>query len=233
MRARQAFFDFCVHRFTISPQTAHDQRIACEGFTCKAFTQSSPFPSPQPSLYELVRSEVKGEHRKSKLGEVRIRDRDVCAGACPRDENTAAGEGENRKGETKEREVRNDSVRLPRRRANSVRAIEKCATKTKKLPCFVTNLPTFSKKTSRFRRGFSGGTTKCSAFSRSSAQSARRGGEIHYISLALPPKSFIFAGKHLLRRPPCAALPHRYEETAVSPPQCRGLFPHGQRPAHG
>ena len=93
MRARQAFFDFCVHRFAISPQTTHDQRIACEGFTCKAFTQSSPFPSPQPSLYELVRSEVKGEHRKSELGEVRVRDRDVCIGACPRDENTAAGEG--------------------------------------------------------------------------------------------------------------------------------------------
>ena len=93
MRARPAFFDFCVHRFTISSQTAHDQRIACEGFTCKAFTQSSSFPSPQPSLYELVRSEVKGEHRKSELGEVRVRDRDVCVGACPRDENTAAGEG--------------------------------------------------------------------------------------------------------------------------------------------
>ena len=93
MRARPAFFDFCVHRFPISPQTTHDQRIACEGFTCKAFTQSSPFPSPQPSLYELVRSEVKGEHRKSELGEVRVRDRDVCIGACPRDENTAAGEG--------------------------------------------------------------------------------------------------------------------------------------------
>ena len=109
MRARQAFFDFCVHRFTISPQTTHDQRIACEGFTCKAFTQSSPFPSPQPSLYELVRSEVKGEHRKSELGEVRVRDRDVCIGACPRDENTAAGEGENREGETKGREMRNES----------------------------------------------------------------------------------------------------------------------------
>ena len=93
MRARPAFFVFCVHRFTISSQTTHDQRIACEGFTCKAFTQSSPFPSPQPSLYELVRSEVKGEHRKSKLGEVRVRDRDVCVGACPRDENAAAGEG--------------------------------------------------------------------------------------------------------------------------------------------
>ena len=104
----------------------------------------------------------------------------------------------------------------------------KCATKTKKFPCFVTNLPTFSKKTSRFRSGFSGGTTKCSAFSRSSAQSARQGGEIHYISLALPPKSFIFAGKHLLRRPPCAALPHRYEETAVSPSQRRRLLPHHQ-----
>ena len=129
--------------------------------------------------------------------------------------------------------MRNDSVRLPRRRANSVRAIEKCATKTKKFPRFATNLPTFSKKTSRFRSGFSGDTTKCSAFSRSSAQSARLGSEIHYISLALPPKSFIFAGKHSLWRPPCAALPHRYEETAVSPPQCRGLFPHGQRPAHG
>ena len=96
MRARPAFFVFYVHRFTISSQTTHDQRIACEGFTCKAFTQSSPFPSPQPSLYELVRSEVKGEHRKSELGEVRIRDRDVCVGACPRDENTSAGEGENR-----------------------------------------------------------------------------------------------------------------------------------------
>ena len=93
LRARPAFFDFCVHHFTISPQTAHDQRIACEGFTCKAFTQSSPFPSPQPSLYELVRSDVKGEHRKSELGEVRVRDRDVCVGACPRDENAAAGEG--------------------------------------------------------------------------------------------------------------------------------------------
>lgn len=91
-----AFFVFYVHRFTISSQTTHDQRISCEGFTCKAFTQSSPFPSPQPSLYELVRSEVKGEHRKSELGEVRVRDRDVCAGACPRDENAAAGEGENR-----------------------------------------------------------------------------------------------------------------------------------------
>ena len=129
--------------------------------------------------------------------------------------------------------MRNDSVRLPRRRANSVRAIEKCATKTKKFPRFSTNLSTLSKKSTGFRSGFSGGTTKCSAFSRSSAQSARQGGEIHYISLVLPPKSFIFAGKHLLRRPPCAALPHRYEETAVSPPQCRGLFPHGQRPAHG
>lgn len=93
LRARPKFFDFCVHRFTISPQSSHKQSIACEGFTCKAFTQSSPFPSPQPSLYELVRSEVKGEHRKSELGEVRVRDRDVCVGACPRDENAAAGEG--------------------------------------------------------------------------------------------------------------------------------------------
>ena len=31
------------------------------------------------------------ENRNS--GEVRVRDRDVCAGACPRDENAAAGEG--------------------------------------------------------------------------------------------------------------------------------------------
>lgn len=45
--------------------------------------------------------------QKIKLGEVRVRDRDVRAGACPRDENTAAGEGENREGETKGREVRN------------------------------------------------------------------------------------------------------------------------------
>ena len=36
---------------------------------------------------------MKGEHRKSELGEVRVRDRDVCVGACPRDENTSAGEG--------------------------------------------------------------------------------------------------------------------------------------------
>ena len=114
MRARPAFFVFYVHLFTISPQHAYDQRIAGEGFTCKAFTQSSPFPSPQPSLYELVRSEVKGEHRKSELGEVRIRDRDVCVGACPRDENTSAGEGENREGETKGRKVRNYSVRQQR-----------------------------------------------------------------------------------------------------------------------
>ena len=130
------------------------QRIACEGFTGKAFTQSSPFPSPQPSLYELVRSEVKGEHRKSELGEVRVRDRDVCVGACPRDENTSAGEGENREGETKGRKVRNDSVRLPRRRANSVRAIEKCATKTKKFPRFATNLPTFRKDVAFSQRVF-------------------------------------------------------------------------------
>ena len=62
LRARRAFFDFCVHRFTISPQTAHDQRIACEGFTCKAFTESSPISSPQPTHYKIVMSEVKGEH---------------------------------------------------------------------------------------------------------------------------------------------------------------------------
>ena len=85
MRARPAFFVFCVHLFTIPPQHAYDQGIAGEGFTCKAFTQSSPSPSPQPSLYELVRSEVKGEHRKSELGDVRIRDRDVRVGACPRE----------------------------------------------------------------------------------------------------------------------------------------------------
>lgn len=176
---------------------------------------------------------MKGEHTKSELGEVRVRDRDVCVGACPRDENTSAGEG--KIGRARRKVEKCGTIRFDSSGgdANSGRAIEKCATKTKKFPRFATNLPTFSKKTSRFRSGFSGGTTKCSAFSRSSAQSARRGGEIHYISLALPPKSFIFAGKHLLRRPPCAALPHRYEETAVSPPQCRGLFPHGQRPAHG
>ena len=52
---------------------------------------------------------MKGEHRKSKLGEARVRDRDGCVGACPRDENAAAGEGENREGETKGREVRNES----------------------------------------------------------------------------------------------------------------------------
>lgn len=57
---------------------------------------------------------MKGEHRKSELGEVRIRDRDVCVGACPRDENTSAGEGENREGETKGRKVRNYSVRQQR-----------------------------------------------------------------------------------------------------------------------
>lgn len=134
----------------------------------------------------------------------------------------------------KKAKARSDFLSPPRRHRPPRRGHStKCARKWKKPSCFATNLPTFSKKTSRFRSGFSGGTTKCSAFSRSSAQSARQGGEIHYISLALPPKSFIFAGKHLLRRPPCAAPPHRYEETAVSPPQCRGLFPHGQRPAHG
>ena len=218
MRARPAFFVFCLHLFTISPQTAHVQDVAGEDSTFIAFTESSPTSSPQPTHYEIVRSKVKGEHRKSKLGEVRVREVKMPRRVKVKIERARSAER---------------VVRLPRQRANSVRAIEKSATKTKKFPRFVTNLPTFSKKTSRFRSGFSGGTTKCSAFSRSSAQSARRGSEIHYISLALPPKSFIFAGKHLLRRPPCAALPHRYEETAVSPPQCRGLFPHGQRPAHG
>ena len=86
MRARPAFFVFCVHLFTISPQHAYDQDIAGEGFTCKAFTQSSPISSTQPTHYEIVRSEVKGEHTKSKLGEVRVRDRDVRVGACPREE---------------------------------------------------------------------------------------------------------------------------------------------------
>ena len=109
IRARLAFFVFCVHLFTISPQHAYDQRIAGEGFTFIAFTESSPIPPPQPTHYEIVRSEVKGEHRKSKLGDVRERDRDVCVGACPRDENAAVGEGENREGETKGREVRNES----------------------------------------------------------------------------------------------------------------------------
>ena len=52
---------------------------------------------------------MKGEHRKSELGDVRERDRDVRVGACPRDENAAAGEGENREGETKGREMRNES----------------------------------------------------------------------------------------------------------------------------
>lgn len=194
MRARPAFFVFCVHRFTISSQTTHDQRIACEGFTCKAFTQSSPFPSPQPSLYELVRSEVKGEHRKSKLGEVRVRDRDVCVGACPRDENAAAGEGKIERARRKVEKcgtIRFDSSGGD---ANSGRAIEKCATKTKKFPRFATNLPTFSKKTSRFRSEFSDCTAKRSTFLRSSAQSTRQGGEIRYVLLALPAKSFIFAG---------------------------------------
>lgn len=96
MRARPAFFVFNVHLFTISPQTAHVQDIAGEGFTFIAFTESSPNSSPQPTHYKTVRSEVKGEHRKSKLGEVHVRDRNVRVGACPRDENTAAGEGENR-----------------------------------------------------------------------------------------------------------------------------------------
>ena len=109
MRARPAFFVFYIHLFTISPQTAHIQDIAGECFTFIAFTESSPIPPPQPTHYEIVRSEVKGEHRKSKLGDVRERDRDVCVGACPRDENTAAGEGENREVETKGREVRNES----------------------------------------------------------------------------------------------------------------------------
>ena len=86
IRARPAFFVFCVHLFTISPQHAYDQGIAGEGFTCKAFTQSSPISSPQHSLYELIRSDVKGEHTKSKLGDVRIRDLDVRTGACPREE---------------------------------------------------------------------------------------------------------------------------------------------------
>lgn len=57
---------------------------------------------------------MKGEHRKSKLGDARERDRDVCVGACPRDENTSAGEGKNREGETKGRKVRNYSVRQQR-----------------------------------------------------------------------------------------------------------------------
>ena len=93
MRARPAFFVFNVHLFTISPQHAYDQRIAGEGFTFIAFTECSPISSPQPTHYEIVRSKVKGEHRKSKLGEVRVRDRVVCVGACPRGENAAAGEG--------------------------------------------------------------------------------------------------------------------------------------------
>ena len=52
---------------------------------------------------------MKGEHRKSELGEVRVRDHDMRAGACPREENTSAGEGENREGETKGRKVRNEA----------------------------------------------------------------------------------------------------------------------------
>ena len=99
VRARPAFFVFCLHLFTISPQTAHVQDVAGEDSTFIAFTESSPTSSPQPTHYEIVRSKVKGEHRKSKLGEVRVRDRVVCVGACPRGENAAAGEGENREGE--------------------------------------------------------------------------------------------------------------------------------------
>ena len=49
MRARPAFFVFNVHLFTISPQHAYDQRIAGEGFTFIAFTESSPISSTQPT----------------------------------------------------------------------------------------------------------------------------------------------------------------------------------------
>jgi len=62
MRARPAFFVFFVHLFTISPQSTHKQSIAGEGFTFIAFTESSPISSPQHTHYEIVRSEVKGEH---------------------------------------------------------------------------------------------------------------------------------------------------------------------------
>ena len=114
-----------------------------------------------------------------------------------------------------------------------MRALGKVRNKDEKVPLFFDEPPHFFEKDVAFSQRVLGRHDKVQLRFTKFCKSARQGGEIHYISLALPPKSLIFAGKHSLWRPPCAALSHRYEETAVSPPQCRGLFPHGQQSAHG
>ena len=145
MRARPAFFVFCVHLFTISPQHAYDQRIAGEGFTFTSFTESSPISSPQPTHYERVRSKVKGEHTKSELGEAHTRSRRARGGVSARGK-AAKSEGENREGETKGREVGNDSFESDGGNANSVRALEQVRNEDEKVPSFFDEPPHFFEK---------------------------------------------------------------------------------------
>ena len=149
MRARPTFFVFCVHLFTISTQHAYDQRIVGEGFTCKAFTESSPISSPQHSLYEFVRSNVKGEHTKSELGDVRVRDRDVRAGACPREKKRRRVKVQIERADERTRSAER-VVRLPRRRANSVRALEQVRNEDEKVPSFFDKAPYFVEKVDVF-----------------------------------------------------------------------------------
>ena len=70
-----------------------------------------------------------------------MRDRVVCVGACPRDENTARVKVKIKRARSAER-----VVRLPRQRVNSVRALEQVRNKDEKVPLFCDEPPHFFEK---------------------------------------------------------------------------------------
>ena len=137
-RVRRFSF-FNVHLFTHSVESAHKQRIKCEGFTLFAFTESSHHSSPQPFLLERVTTKVKGEHRKLKLGEVRVRDRDAHIRVSYA---------------RKKAKARSDFLSPPRQHRSPKRELNKVRNEDEKVPLFCDKPPHFFEKDVAFSQQF-------------------------------------------------------------------------------